>query len=61
MYRKPPKYREIDSTQFYTKCNRLGEKVIIVKGVCLYVNKSHVCEGCKLSTEGNMNKNVRKS
>jgi len=51
MYQKPPKYREIDSAQFYTKCNRLGEKVIIVKGVCLRVNKPAICEGCKLNTE----------
>ena len=52
MYQNLPKYRTIDSTQFYTKCNRLGEKVIIVKGVCLYVNKSDICEGCKLNTKG---------
>ena len=52
MRTKLPKPRIIpDPTRFYTECNRLGEKVIIVKGVCLYPNKPVVCEGCKFNTE----------
>jgi len=52
MRTKLPKPRIIpDSNRFYTECNRLGEKVIIVKGVCLRVNKPVICEGCKLNTE----------
>jgi len=52
MYVKLPKSRIIpDPNQFYTECNRLGEKVIIVKGVCLYPRKTYLCEGCKYSEE----------
>jgi hypothetical protein len=49
---KLPKPRIIPNpTEFYTKCNRIGEKVIIVKGVCLYVNKSPICQGCKYNIQ----------
>ena len=52
MRTKLPKTRIIpDPTRFYTKCNRLGEKVLIVKGVCLRVNKSAICKGCKFNSE----------
>ena len=62
MYPKLPKPCVIpDPTQFYTECNRLGEKVIIVKGVCLYSRKTCLCEGCNFSTEKELNKNVKKS
>ena len=37
--------------QFYTECNRLGEKVVIVKGVCLYPRKTLLCEGCKFNAK----------
>ena len=52
MRTKLPKPRIIPSpVQFYTKCNRLGEKVLIVKEVCLRVNKPAICKGCKFNTE----------
>jgi len=60
MYIKLPKSRIIpDPNQFYTECNRLGKKVIIVKRVCLYPNKSGLCEGCNLNTEEKVGQNVK--
>ena len=37
--------------EFYTNCNRLGVKVVIVKNICLYPNKTDLCEGCKYNGE----------
>ena len=38
-----------DPDGFYDDCVRLGIKVVIVKGICLYTNKTEICLGCKFN------------